>query len=104
MRTSSRGGRKAAVSKDGRKHCAEHHLSIAPFRLSSEEGIRSWHRLMARKHVSAVSNHDVARALPVLVHRLALLDERPHALGAIFQREGRMKQIAFDIHAFRQRG
>ena len=27
-------------------------------------------------------------ALPVLVHRLALLDERRHPLGAIFQREG----------------
>src|SRR5947207_3463419 len=38
---------------------------------------------------------------PVLVHRLALFDERGHALGTIFQRERRVEQIAFDVHAFR---
>src|SRR4051794_2713837 len=43
------------------------------------------------------------QALPVLVHRLALLDERRHALGAVFERKGRVEQIALDIHALRQR-
>src|SRR6195952_3103383 len=41
--------------------------------------------------------------LPVLVHRLALLDERGHAFGTVFQCEGRMEQVALDAHAFRQR-
>ena len=44
-----------------------------------------------------------ADQLPVLVHRLALLDERRHAFGAVFQRKGRVEQIALDTHAFRQR-
>src|SRR5664280_792572 len=41
--------------------------------------------------------------LPVLVRRLALLDEGRHALGAVFQREGRMEQIALDVHTLRKR-
>src|SRR6266700_2378504 len=42
--------------------------------------------------------------LPILVRRLALLDEGRHALGAILQREGRVKQIALDIQSVGQRG
>src|ERR1700722_10122320 len=45
----------------------------------------------------------VTLRLPVLVHRLALLDECRHAFGAVFQREGGMKQVALDIDAFGQR-
>src|SRR5579872_5377796 len=42
--------------------------------------------------------------LPVLVHRLSLFDEGGHPLGAVLQREGGMKKIAFDIEPFGQRG
>src|SRR4051812_27019540 len=52
----------------------------------------------------AVAGTTGEQSLAVLVHRLALLDERRHALGAIFQRKGCMKQIALDIHALGQRG
>src|SRR5258708_25894110 len=40
--------------------------------------------------------------LPVLIHRPALLDEGRHAFGAVLERKGGMKQIAFDVHSFRQ--
>ncbi len=38
-----------------------------------------------------------------LFDRLALLDERRHALGAVFQREGGVEQITFDVEAFGER-
>src|SRR6202040_1229574 len=41
--------------------------------------------------------------LPVLVRRLPLLDECRHAFGAVLQREGRVKQVAFDVESFGQR-
>ena len=43
------------------------------------------------------------RRISVLVHRLALLDEGGHAFGAVFQRKGRVEQVALDVEAFRQR-
>ena len=41
--------------------------------------------------------------LPVFVDRLSLFDEGGHALGAIFQRKGRVEQVALDIQAFGER-
>src|SRR6267142_4339035 len=43
------------------------------------------------------------RLLPVLIHWLALLDKRRHAFGAILQREGGVKQVAFDVKSFAER-
>jgi hypothetical protein len=40
------------------------------------------------------------RVLPVLVHRLPLLDKGGHALGPILQREGGVKEIAFEFEPF----
>src|SRR5712664_2227992 len=43
------------------------------------------------------------RLLPVLIHWLALLDKRRHAFGAILQREGGVKQVAFEVKSFAER-
>src|SRR6202035_2041081 len=42
-------------------------------------------------------------SLPVPIHRPSLLDERRHAFGAIFQRDGGMKQFTLDVEAFGKR-
>src|SRR5688500_13247602 len=98
-----RAGQRGAGAEQGFMTCPGRGAAL--FTLLRRAGTQAASRVLwapAQQRTATRYAASGARNLSVLVHRLALLDERRHAFGTIFQRESRVEQVALDVHAFRQ--